>query len=182
MQGHAPDLHVIIRRDRDLQRQRDLVIGASELRFVSVEADVVRGWRHAGRLVACGPQLAALPVLHVEPRPPVIPRGICAPTGQVEVAPTAEPAARGRNQQAVAPVGEVVDVVAWVRRWAPPTALRSPAAASAGLGRNHPAGGTQAARPSARAPAAGDRRFAGADPRGSAAASPRRAAVATSER
>jgi len=109
VQRDAADFDIVIRGHRDLQRQRNLVVGALEFRLMRIETHFARRWRHPRRLMRGGPQPPARTVLHVEPRAPVIARGIGLPAGQRDVAPAALAGAGCGYQHAVGSVRQAVD-------------------------------------------------------------------------
>ncbi|MNK94205.1 hypothetical protein D3C87_1143980 [compost metagenome] len=102
----APQLDIVFRRHDDFGVRVDLIVGAAEFGPSLGEDDFVVVRPRQGRLVRRGPDGAAVLVLQVAERAPVVAGTVFAPAGHGQVSPTARARAAVGDHDVIASVGQ----------------------------------------------------------------------------
>ena len=104
--GHAPNLGVVLSRNKHLKRCRQSPVASGDLDTILVEIDGIFVRLDARRLKACRPDGAALRVPKKDIRAAIVSRGVFAPSRDSDIAPPAVSGAGRSHHYGVASIGK----------------------------------------------------------------------------
>src|ERR1700693_979856 len=107
---HAPQLHVVFRRNADFRADIEAVLSLAIFGARPGKSNFVVFGRAQGGLISYRPEFSGRCIAQINKCAPAIARGILAPAGDCQIAPTAVTAPGIADRHVVTAVGEEVDL------------------------------------------------------------------------